>query len=140
VPDNYGIHCTPRAFLLRERQRNHEGRADAERARDLDLPTVLLDDAARDGQAEAAATSEARLTELHAAGVSAARLYGPELDGVGGTNALFLLVDEPQVYNLPPAPVVPQKTQADAWRSVAVGAAAMALLAFGVVLTARGRR
>jgi len=84
--------------------------------------------------------ARARLGELHASGVAEARLYGPELDGVDGTNAIFLLVDEPEVYNLPPAPVVPQRTQAEAWRSVAVGAAAMALLAFGVVLTARGRR
>ena len=86
------------------------------------------------------ARAEARLAELHADGVSEARLYGPALDGVEGTNAIFLLVDEPEVYNLPSAPVVPQKTQGDAWRSVAVGAAAMALLAFGVVLSARGRR
>jgi len=84
--------------------------------------------------------AETRLKQLHAQGVSEARLYGPELDGVDGTNAIFLLVDEPEVYNLPPAPVVPQKTQADAWRSVAVGAAAMALLAVGTILSARGRR
>jgi formate dehydrogenase iron-sulfur subunit len=84
--------------------------------------------------------AETRLKQLHAEGVSEARLYGPELDGVDGTNAIFLLVDEPEVYNLPPAPVVPQKTQADAWRSVAVGAAAMALLAVGTILSARGRR
>jgi formate dehydrogenase iron-sulfur subunit len=84
--------------------------------------------------------AETRLKQLHARGVSEARLYGPELDGVDGTNAIFLLVDEPEVYNLPPAPVVPQKTQADAWRSVAVGAAAMALLAVGTILSARGRR
>jgi len=84
--------------------------------------------------------AETRLKQLHAQGVSDARLYGPELDGVDGTNAIFLLVDEPEVYNLPPAPVVPQKNQADAWRSVAVGAAAMALLAVGTILSARGRR
>ena len=36
-----------------------------------------------------------------------ARLYGAnELDGVGGTGAMFLLLDEPEVYGLPPDPRV----------------------------------
>src|SRR3954452_7390998 len=39
--------------------------------------------------------AEARLRQLHAEGVSDAHIYGPDLDGVGGTNAFFLLVDEP---------------------------------------------
>lgn len=48
-----------------------------------------------------------RVDELHEQGVSEARLYGhdPE-DGVGGDGAFFLLLDEPEVYGLPPDPVV----------------------------------
>jgi formate dehydrogenase iron-sulfur subunit len=86
------------------------------------------------------ARAERRLRALHSDGVSEARLYGRDLDGVGGTNAFFLLVDEPEVYNLPPDPVVPQRTQGEAWRMVGVGAVAMAALALGAVLSARGGR
>ncbi len=49
-----------------------------------------------------------RVAELHAQGLTEARLYGAnELDGVGGTGAMFLLLDEPEVYGLPPDPRVP---------------------------------
>ncbi len=48
-----------------------------------------------------------RLETLHARGVTDARLYGVD-DGIaGGLNAFFLLLDEPEVYNLPPNPTVP---------------------------------
>jgi len=51
-----------------------------------------------------------RVAALHEQGVMDARLYGndPE-DGVGGTGAFFLLLDEPEVYGLPPDPVVTTK-------------------------------
>jgi formate dehydrogenase iron-sulfur subunit len=46
-----------------------------------------------------------RVAELHAQGRTEARLYGAnELDGVGGTGSLL---DEPEVYGLPPDPRVP---------------------------------
>ena len=49
-----------------------------------------------------------RLAELHAQGRTDARLYGANPDdGVGGTGSVFLLLDEPEVYGLPPDPVVP---------------------------------
>src|SRR5512132_110395 len=49
----------------------------------------------------------ARVTQLHGAGVADARLYGEDPDdGVGGDGAFFLLLDEPEVYGLPPDPVV----------------------------------
>ena len=41
---------------------------------------------------------------VHERGVAGARLYGEDPDdGVGGFGAFFLLLDEPQVYGLPPA-------------------------------------
>ena len=44
-----------------------------------------------------------RVEALHDAGVSSARLYGDDPDdGVGGDGAIFLLLDEPEVYGLPP--------------------------------------
>jgi formate dehydrogenase iron-sulfur subunit len=49
-----------------------------------------------------------RVAQLHAQGLTEARLYGAnEHDGVGGTGSIFLLLDEPEVYGLPPDPRVP---------------------------------
>ena len=51
-----------------------------------------------------------RVAALHEQGVMDARLYGNDPDdGVGGTGAFFLLLDEPEVYGLPPDPVVTTK-------------------------------
>jgi formate dehydrogenase iron-sulfur subunit len=73
-----------------------------------------------------------RVETLHAAGVADARLYGASPDdGVGGMGAFFLLLDEPEVYRLPPDPVVTTRDLPSMWRSA--GAAA-ATLAAGVVL------
>ena len=49
-----------------------------------------------------------RVAQLHEQGMTEARLYGAnEKDGVGGTGSVFLLLDEPEVYGLPPDPRVP---------------------------------
>ncbi|SDL70304.1 4Fe-4S dicluster domain-containing protein [Nonomuraea jiangxiensis] len=75
-----------------------------------------------------------RLEQVHAAGMSSARLYGHDSgDGVGGTGAFFLLLDEPEVYGLPPDPVVTTRDLPSMWRHV--GLAALGLLA-GVAATA----
>ena len=51
--------------------------------------------------------ADRRVAELHEQGVDVARLYGHDPDdGVGGDGAFFLLLDEPEVYGLPPDPVV----------------------------------
>ncbi|WP_092627211.1 4Fe-4S dicluster domain-containing protein [Actinopolyspora mzabensis] len=51
--------------------------------------------------------AEQRLEQLHEQGITEARLYGQDpTDGVGGDGAFFLLLDEPEVYGLPPDPVV----------------------------------
>ncbi|MDH2416058.1 4Fe-4S dicluster domain-containing protein [Nocardioides sp. CER19] len=75
--------------------------------------------------------ADRRLAELHEKGVDVARLYGrdPE-DGVGGDGAFFLLLDEPEVYGLPPDPVVTTRDIGSIWKHV--GAAAGALVAVGV--------
>lgn len=53
------------------------------------------------------AKARARLAVLHAQGQTEARLYGANPnDGVGGTGSVFLLMDEPEAYGLPPDPVV----------------------------------
>jgi len=82
--------------------------------------------------------AEARVGQLHEKGVEAARLYGHDPDdGVGGDGAFFLLLDEPEVYGLPPDPVVTTRDLGSIWKHV--GAAAVGVVAVGVAAFA-GRR
>jgi len=81
----------------------------------------------------------ARVAALHGAGVPEARLYGEDpTDGVGGTGAFFLLLDEPEVYGLPPDPVVTTKDLPAMWRTA--GLAALSLLAGAVAVFGAGER
>ncbi len=90
--------------------------------------------------------AEGRLAQMHAAGITDARLYGADpADGVGGDGAFFLLLDEPEVYGLPPDPVVTTRDLPSMWRHVdaaAVSLAAGAAVAFaaGLLGEKRGRR
>jgi formate dehydrogenase iron-sulfur subunit len=80
-----------------------------------------------------------RVGELHEAGVVEARLYGHDPDdGVGGDGAFFLLLDEPEVYGLPPDPIVTTRDLPEMWKRV--GFAAGALLAGAVASFAGARR
>jgi formate dehydrogenase iron-sulfur subunit len=82
--------------------------------------------------------AERRVQELRAAGETGARLYGadPE-DGIGGAGAFFLLLDAPQVYGMPPDPVVTTRDLPRMWRWAGVAAGA---LAAGVVAAFAGGR
>jgi len=68
-----------------------------------------------------------RVGELQEAGETGARLYldDPD-DGISGGGAFFLLLDEPEVYGLPPDPVVTTRDLPRMWRHVATAAAAVA--------------
>ena len=70
--------------------------------------------------------ANARVEKLHEAGIMDARLYGndPE-DGVGGTGAFFLLLDEPEVYGFPPDPVVTTKDLPQMFNRATTAAAAL---------------
>jgi formate dehydrogenase iron-sulfur subunit len=74
-----------------------------------------------------------RVDHLHEIGLKEAYLYGESAEsqpGTGGLNAFFLLVDQPEVYNLPPAPEVPTHKGNKSWLSAglaAVGVTALAL-------------
>jgi formate dehydrogenase iron-sulfur subunit len=64
-----------------------------------------------------------RVDELHGAGVAQAQLYGEDpTDGVGGDGAFFLLLAEPEVYGLPPDPVVTTRDVGTMWRQVGFAA------------------
>ncbi|MCW2621416.1 MAG: 4Fe-4S ferredoxin, iron-sulfur binding domain protein, partial [Frankiales bacterium] len=81
-----------------------------------------------------------RVDALHDAGVHDARLYGEDShDGVGGLGAFFLLLDEPEVYGLPPDPVVTTRDLPDMWRQAALAAATMLAGALAV-FAGRGRQ
>jgi formate dehydrogenase iron-sulfur subunit len=79
-----------------------------------------------------------RVEQLQEAGVAQARLYGhdPE-DGVGGDGAFFLLLDEPEVYGLPPDPIVTTRDLPRMWRNAAIAAGS---LLGAVAVSFAGRR
>jgi formate dehydrogenase iron-sulfur subunit len=81
-----------------------------------------------------------RVGELHEAGMPEAYLYGADKEsqpGTEGLNAFFLLADRPEVYNLPPDPVVPTKSVKTAWSSLAFAALGLAAVAVSSVMTSR---
>jgi formate dehydrogenase iron-sulfur subunit len=72
--------------------------------------------------------AQGRLDQLVESGVTDARLYGHDPnDGVGGDGAFFLLLDEPEVYGLPPDPVVTTRDLPSMYKHAA--AAALTLVA-----------
>ncbi len=81
---------------------------------------------------ELLARADERLAVVREAGEPRARLYGADAeDGVGGTGSIFLLLDQPEVYGLPPDPVATTRHLAGIWGGVGlaalgVGAAAWA--------------
>jgi formate dehydrogenase iron-sulfur subunit len=70
--------------------------------------------------------AQQRVEQLHDDGVAEAKLYGEDpTDGVGGFGAFFLLLDEPEVYGLPPDPVVPTRRLPEIWAAAALAGAVL---------------
>jgi formate dehydrogenase iron-sulfur subunit len=65
-----------------------------------------------------------RLEMLHEAGVDDARLYGADEERYG-MGAFFLLLDDPEVYGLPPDPEVVTRELKSLWGPAAVAAGAL---------------
>ena len=81
-----------------------------------------------------------RVEQLHAKGMDEAYLYGEDArsqPGTEGLNAFFLLVDKPEVYNLPPDPIVPTKLVKAPWRSFGFAVAGLAAAAIASVFVTR---
>ncbi len=79
-----------------------------------------------------------RVEELHHGGAAEARLYGEDPgDGVGGFGAFFLLLDDPEVYGLPPDPVVTTRELPAMYRTAALAAGTVAV---GVLAAFAGGR
>ena len=75
---------------------------------------------------EMLATARERVAELHAQGMTEARLYGAnDRDGVGGIGSVFLLLDEPETYGLPPDPRVPTADLPQMFKRAGIAAAGM---------------
>jgi formate dehydrogenase iron-sulfur subunit len=79
-----------------------------------------------------------RLDTLHDEGEDKAQLYGDDpADGVGGTGAFFLLLDRPEVYGLPPDPVVTTRDLPKMWACTAAAAVTVAGAVLGSFLGGR---
>ena len=79
------------------------------------------------------AKARARLATLHEQGHTEARLYGANPDdGVGGTGSVFLLMDEPEAYGLPPDPVVTTRDLPRMFTLAGMAGTAMIGVALGV--------
>jgi len=66
---------------------------------------------------------ENRVQDLQRRGYHDARLYDPQETSVGGIHAFFVILGEPEAYNLPPAPQVPTVHLKSAWTSALISAA-----------------
>src|SRR5699024_3859032 len=100
-----------------------------------DRPEDAVKVGGREGVGE---TAKERVAELHDQGMTEARLYGAnDSDGVGGIGSVFLLLDEPEVYGLPPDPQVCTKTLPRNYGRAGLAALGMLLSA---AIAFRGRR
>jgi formate dehydrogenase iron-sulfur subunit len=79
--------------------------------------------------------ADQRLDKLQSEGWNGAQLYlrDPD-DGIGGAGAFFLLLDDPEVYGLPPDPVVATSHLGAMWTNMATAAAALAVGIAGTFL------
>jgi formate dehydrogenase iron-sulfur subunit len=84
------------------------------------------------------AHAERRVEELQGRGEERAQLYleGPD-DVIGGAGAFFLLLDDPEVYGLPPDPVDTTRDLGEAWRAAAGAAVTVAASVAGALLWGR---
>src|SRR3954468_20608393 len=69
--------------------------------------------------------AQQRVGALRDAGADGAQLYlADDEDGIGGAGAFFLLLDDPEVYGLPPDPVEATRDVRSTWRATALAAGA----------------
>ncbi len=82
--------------------------------------------------------AEHRLAQLQQAGQERAQLYlADEDDGIGGAGAFFLLLDDPEVYGLPPDPMDPVHELGPIWAATGIAAVALGV---GLVASVFGGR
>jgi formate dehydrogenase iron-sulfur subunit len=82
--------------------------------------------------------AEKRLAQFQEAGQEKAQLYlADDEDGVGGGGAFFLLLDDPEVYGLPPDPVDTRRDLRDIWAATGLAAVALGGAVLGAVFGGR---
>jgi formate dehydrogenase iron-sulfur subunit len=64
-----------------------------------------------------------RVQDLLRRGYHDAQIYDPQDTSVGGIHAIFVILGQPEAYNLPPAPEVPTVHLKSAWTSALISAA-----------------
>ena len=74
------------------------------------------------------------MTELQRRGYTDAQVYDPLQTSVGGTHAMFVILGQPEAYNLPPAPQVPTIYLKSAWTSALISALVLAVIVCGAFL------
>jgi formate dehydrogenase iron-sulfur subunit len=72
--------------------------------------------------------AQRRLQQLHSQGETRAYLYGDNEKILGGLNSFYLLVDEPEVYDLPRNPQLPSRNLVRSSAFSALGAMVLGLL------------
>jgi formate dehydrogenase iron-sulfur subunit len=72
---------------------------------------------------ELRARASNRVQDLQERGYRDARIYDPQETSVGGVHAMFVILGDPEAYNLPPSPEVPTTYLKSAWTSALVSAA-----------------
>jgi formate dehydrogenase iron-sulfur subunit len=88
--------------------------------------------------AELRERAEHRLAHLQADGQGRAQLYlADDEDGIGGAGAFFLLLDDPELYGLPPDPVDAVRDIGSIWSAAAVATVALGL---GLTISVLGGR
>jgi formate dehydrogenase iron-sulfur subunit len=84
--------------------------------------------------------ADERLEQLAAAGQESAQLYlADDGDGVGGAGAFFLLLDDPEVYGLPPDPIDTTRDLGSTWASAGLAAAGLGAALVAAFLGGRRR-
>src|SRR5699024_6694815 len=98
-------------------------------------PTTSIKYGAHD---EMVASAVDRVTTMHEQVNTEAQLYGANPnDGVGGIGSVLLLLDDPEVYGLPPDPQVPTKDLPEMYKKVGIAAAGMLAAAATAFIGAR---
>jgi formate dehydrogenase iron-sulfur subunit len=77
---------------------------------------------------------DARVAELQHRGYTDAQVYDPLKTSVGGTHAMFVILGQPEAYNLPPAPEVPTIYLKSAWLSALISALVLTAIVCGAFL------
>ena len=82
--------------------------------------------------------ADRRLEKLQAESWNGARLYGRDPDdGVGGFGAFFLLLDEPEVFSLPPDPIVTTRHLKGMYTAAAIASGTLVAAVIGSFIGGR---